>query len=159
MPTQSQRRDPQSPSSSNNQAQPARCPCEGFRTELNLRPSTSPRGRRLAAFRACLNVVPDSTKNQPLVPCTKPHLAGSTTAISMPAYSGKYPNQHVLHAAGQRLCPPTLPPHLRAQWRPGDVVVYAGWKNRPEWRTVGERSRLDGVCWYYRADHKKLPPL
>lgn len=102
---------------------------------------------------ACLNVVPDPTKNQTFVPCGKPHRAETASAYILAPRQAQYPSPGALRQQGQTKCGALETASLHGQ-RPS---VSAFWESKATWQSTG--GRIGAVCWYYSPTGKMLPPI
>ena len=102
---------------------------------------------------ACLNVVPDPTKRQTFVPCSKPHRAETASAYILAPGQSQYPSPSALRHQGQAKCGALESSRMHGQ-RPS---VAAFWESKATWQSTG--GRIGAVCWYYSPAGQMLSPI
>ncbi len=105
-------------------------------------------GDGLAAYRVCINELPDPEQSQPLTSCTKPHRAELLRDPVVLSVS-RYPSPAVLDRKGRSGCAAVLNDRDRAR----SLVVTTSWTPKSEW----SGDTLYGQCWIHR-EVGLLPP-
>ena len=90
------------------------------------------------------------------VSCTRPHLAEAEfQPAEVTAVGDKYPTPSTLSSQGHAACRRGLVDRSDA----GQLQVFGLWESKSSWVAQARPSRFGGICWFYRADGRMLPPV